>query len=76
MKKWKRVDFKAIELAKNKSLSHLEFADGIDEVVLDCKTFKGAPFTSSIIANNRFGMIDWRVFTEVKAHAVDDIGST
>eukprot|EP00804_Cyclotella_cryptica_P029261 CCRYP_011681-RA/>CCRYP_011681-RA protein AED:0.04 eAED:0.04 QI:0/0/0/1/1/1/2/0/314 len=66
MKKWKRVDSNAIELAKNKRLSHAEFAEGIDEVVLDCKTFKGVPFTSSIMANNRFGMIDWRVFTEVK----------
>ncbi|KAL7477644.1 hypothetical protein ACHAW6_003443 [Cyclotella cf. meneghiniana] len=72
MKKWKRFDVQAVELAKNKSLSHVEFAGGIDEVLLDCKTFRGKPFTSSFVTDNRFGMTDWRVFTEVKEQSAED----
>ena len=39
MKTWKTVDEHVIENAVNVSMSHVEFADGMDEIVLRCMTY-------------------------------------
>jgi hypothetical protein len=65
MKTWKKVDAKAIENAANPSISHVEFANGMDEIILDCKTYSSQKqiVSASIPLLHSTG---WRVFTEVK----------
>jgi hypothetical protein len=69
MKTWKKVDPKAIENAANPSISHVEFANGMDEIVLDCKTYSSQkPIVSASIPG--LHSTGWRVFTEVTKEEV------
>ena len=63
-KTWKIVGSVDIENAVNPSISHVDFANGMDEIVLDCKTFINKKTTvSSVIPLNR--QVNWRIFTEI-----------
>jgi hypothetical protein len=64
-KTWKIIDNQVISKSIDPSISHVEFADGMDEIVLDCITYS-SPKTirSSIVPWNYDELLSWRVFRE------------
>ena len=64
MKTWKRVDAKAMEHAVNPSVSHVDFANSMSEIVLDCVTYSSKKrIVSSFVP--LLSNVQWRVFREV-----------
>ena len=72
MKTWKKIDSKAIANSVDTSISHVDFANSIDEIVLDCKTTQGRKRIASAYLPGLDQLQKWRVFWEVSDKGAKD----
>jgi hypothetical protein len=64
-KTWKKIDDRVISKSVDPSVSHVEFANGMDEIVLDCITYKSPKnIRSSVVPWNHDELLPWRIFRE------------